>query len=83
MQQSGRNRHEHICEALQLFADEVMEPFAGECESRERAKAQELAPYIEAALARKQVMQPLDDADIPVVRASVKRVEVNRDSARS
>jgi hypothetical protein len=29
------------------------------------------------------VMQPLDDADIPVVRASVKRVEVNRDSARS
>lgn len=83
MQQSGRNRHEHICEALQLFADEVMEPFAAECESRERAKAKELAPYIEAALARKQVMQPLDDADIPVVRASVKRVEVNRDSARS
>jgi alkanesulfonate monooxygenase SsuD/methylene tetrahydromethanopterin reductase-like flavin-dependent oxidoreductase (luciferase family) len=83
MQQSGRNRHEHICEALQLFADEVREPFAAECESRERTKAEELAPYIEAALARKQVMQPIADRDIPVVRASVKRVEVNRETARS
>ncbi len=83
MQQSGRNRHEHICESLQLFADEVREPFAAECESRERAKAKELSPYIEAALARKQVMQPIADKDIPVVRASVKRVEVNRETARS
>jgi alkanesulfonate monooxygenase SsuD/methylene tetrahydromethanopterin reductase-like flavin-dependent oxidoreductase (luciferase family) len=83
MQQSGRNRHEHICESLQLFADEVLEPFAAECESRERAKAEGLAPYIEAALARKQFMQPLADGDIPVVRASVKKVEVNREAARS
>ena len=78
MQQCGRNRHEHICEALQLFADEVMGPFSAEAEERERAKAEELAPYIEAALARKPRLQPLSDEDIPVVRASVKRVEVNR-----
>ena len=83
MQQAGRNRHEHICESLQLFADEVMEPFAAQCESRERAKAEELAPYVEAALARKQKMQPIADEDIPIVRASVKRVEVNRDAARN
>jgi alkanesulfonate monooxygenase SsuD/methylene tetrahydromethanopterin reductase-like flavin-dependent oxidoreductase (luciferase family) len=82
MQQSGRNRHEHICESLQLFADEVLEPFAAECESRERAKAEGLAPYIEAALARKKFMEPLADGDIPVVRASVKKVEVNREVAR-
>lgn len=82
MQQAGRNRHEDICESLQLFADEVMGSFAEEAESRERAKAQELAPYVEAALARKQVMQPLADADIPIVRASVKRVELNRDASR-
>ena len=72
---------EHICEALQLFADEVMGPFSAEAEERERVKAEELAPYVEAALARKPRMQPLSDDDIPVVRASVKRVEVNRGSA--
>ena len=82
MQQSGRNRHDHICESLQLFADEVMGPFSAECEAREQAKEKELAPYLEAALARKKVMQPLADDDIPVVRASVKRVEVNRQAAR-
>jgi len=82
MQQAGRNRHEHICQSLRLFADEVMEPFAMEAESRERAKAEELAPHVEAALARKQWMQPLADEDIPVVRASVKQVEVNREVAR-
>ncbi len=82
MQQAGRNRHEHICESLELFADEVMEPFASEAEERERRKSEELAPYVEAALARKQWMQPLADEDIPVVRASVKQVEVNRQEAR-
>jgi alkanesulfonate monooxygenase SsuD/methylene tetrahydromethanopterin reductase-like flavin-dependent oxidoreductase (luciferase family) len=80
MQQCGRNRHEHICESLELFAAEVMAPFSAEAEVRERAKAEELAPYIDAALARKQVMPALADVDIPVVRASVKRVEVNRGS---
>ena len=83
MQQAGRNRHEHICESLQLFADEVMGPFAAEAEAREQAKREELAPYVEAALARKTWMQPLADDAIPVVRASVERVEVNRDAARS
>jgi len=82
MQQAGRNRHEHICESLELFADEVMEPFASEAEERERRKSEERAPYVEAALARKQWMQPLADEDIPVVRASVKQVEVNRQEAR-
>ena len=81
MQQAGRNRHEHICESLQLFADEVMEPFAAESDAREAKKAEELAPYLEAALARKKKMSPLADEEIPIVRASVKRVEVNRGEA--
>jgi alkanesulfonate monooxygenase SsuD/methylene tetrahydromethanopterin reductase-like flavin-dependent oxidoreductase (luciferase family) len=82
MQQAGRNRHEHICESLELFAAEVMEPFAAEAEERERKKAEELAPFFEAALARKQWMQPLAEDEIPVVKASVKKVEVNRSEAR-
>lgn len=82
MQQAGRNRNEHICESLELFASEVMGPFAAQAEERERRKAEDLAPYVEAALERKQWMAPLADAEIPVVRASVKKVEVNRGDAR-
>jgi hypothetical protein len=51
--QAGRNRHEHICEALELFAAEVMPEFAARADQREREKAERLAPAIEAALARR------------------------------
>ena len=47
LQQAGRNRHEHICESLELFAAEVM-PASSRPRSpqREARKAAELAPYI-------------------------------------
>ena len=78
MQQAGRNQHEHICESLELFASLVMPEFKAEVAAREKAKAENLAPYIEAALKRKKGMQPLADADIPVVRASVPQAQVGR-----
>ena len=52
--QSGHNRHEHICESLELFAKEVMPEFAEEEPERAAAKAERLAPAVEAALARKE-----------------------------
>ncbi len=51
--QAGPNRHEHICEALELFAEEVMPRFAEGREQREAEKAERLAPAIERALARR------------------------------
>jgi alkanesulfonate monooxygenase SsuD/methylene tetrahydromethanopterin reductase-like flavin-dependent oxidoreductase (luciferase family) len=58
--QAGRNRHEHICESLELFAREVMPVFhEGEAE-RERAKAERLAPAVEAALARREPPRKAD-----------------------
>ena len=51
--QAGRNRHEHICEALELFGERVIPEFAAEREERERVKAEGLAPAIELALARR------------------------------
>jgi alkanesulfonate monooxygenase SsuD/methylene tetrahydromethanopterin reductase-like flavin-dependent oxidoreductase (luciferase family) len=75
MQQAGRARHEHICESLELFASEVLDEFQSKLAQREARKAEELAPYIEAALKRKQRMQPLADDEIPVVHASVPSVE--------
>jgi alkanesulfonate monooxygenase SsuD/methylene tetrahydromethanopterin reductase-like flavin-dependent oxidoreductase (luciferase family) len=75
LQQAGRNRHDHICQALELFAAEVMGEFKAEVAEREAKKARELAPYIEAAMARKRWMKPLTDEEIPVVKASVVRAQ--------
>ena len=76
IQQAGRNRHEDICAALELFAAEVMPEFKqGEAE-RVATKEAELAPFIEAALARKQWMSPLADDEIPIIPAAVKKAQV-------
>ena len=77
LQQAGRNKHAHICESLELFAAEVMGEFKSRVAEREARKAHELAPYIAAALARKNYMKPLEDHEIPVVPASVVRAQIN------
>jgi alkanesulfonate monooxygenase SsuD/methylene tetrahydromethanopterin reductase-like flavin-dependent oxidoreductase (luciferase family) len=64
--QAGRNRHEHICESLELFAREVMPDLHEGEEEREKAKAERLAPAIEAALARRP---PAREAPETVVQA--------------
>jgi alkanesulfonate monooxygenase SsuD/methylene tetrahydromethanopterin reductase-like flavin-dependent oxidoreductase (luciferase family) len=77
LQQAGRNRHRHICESLELFAAEVMPRFKAQAAEREAKKAAELAPYLEAAMARKVWMKPLSDDEIPVVPASRPKAEIN------
>jgi alkanesulfonate monooxygenase SsuD/methylene tetrahydromethanopterin reductase-like flavin-dependent oxidoreductase (luciferase family) len=52
--QAGRNKHEHICESLELFGKEVIPEFAARREAAEAEKAERLAPAVEAALARRQ-----------------------------
>ena len=81
LQQAGRNRHDHICESMELLAREVLPNFSEKAADRERRKAEELAPHIEKALARKQRMAPIADGDIPIVRASVATPIVNQASA--
>ena len=73
LQQGGKIRHEHICESLELFASDVLPQFAEGREERLARKDEELAPYIEAALARKQYLKPLTDAEIPIVPPSAER----------
>ena len=51
--QAGGTRHEHICEALELFAGEVMPGFRERGPAAESAKAERLAPAVAAALARR------------------------------
>lgn len=69
IQQAGMNKHEHICESLELFAREVMPEFKEREAAREHQKNEELAPYIARALARKQYMQQLADHEIPTFPA--------------
>lgn len=83
MQQAGRNRHEHICESLELFAGDVMPAFKAKAAEREAKKQAELAPFVAAALARKTRMRPLADAEIPVVRASVQRAQINQAAVKA
>ena len=73
LQQSGRNRHQHICESLELFGSEVLPEFISGRDEREAKKAEELTPYIEKALARKQWLPELHDDEIPIVEASRER----------
>lgn len=74
IQQGGKNKHEHICESLELFASEVMPEFKKDEEERERKKMDELAPYLEAAMARKQKMKALADDEIPSLIALGRRI---------
>ncbi|HTY80152.1 MAG TPA: LLM class flavin-dependent oxidoreductase [Candidatus Bathyarchaeia archaeon] len=69
IQQGGKNRHEDICESLELFAREVMPEFKEHEAQRLARKTGELAPYVEAAFKRKQYLEPLADADIPTYEA--------------
>jgi alkanesulfonate monooxygenase SsuD/methylene tetrahydromethanopterin reductase-like flavin-dependent oxidoreductase (luciferase family) len=59
--QAGRNRHEHICESLELFAAEVLPEFADRVGRREAEKAERLAPAIAAALARREPPRKLPE----------------------
>jgi alkanesulfonate monooxygenase SsuD/methylene tetrahydromethanopterin reductase-like flavin-dependent oxidoreductase (luciferase family) len=77
LQQAGRNRHEHIYESLELFAAEVMGEFKAEAAEREAKKAAALAPFLDAAMARKRWRAPLADDEIPIVPASRPRAQIN------
>jgi alkanesulfonate monooxygenase SsuD/methylene tetrahydromethanopterin reductase-like flavin-dependent oxidoreductase (luciferase family) len=69
IQQGGRNSHEHICEALDLFAREVMPEFKEREKERIDHKTENLAPFIAKAFARKKLRCELTDEEIPTVVA--------------
>ncbi len=69
IQQGGRNKHEHICEALELFASDVMPEFKERESQREKEKMEELEPYLKQAMKRKKWMAELKDDEIPDVEA--------------
>ena len=67
IQQGGKNKHEHICESLELFAAEVMPEFKKGEDERERRKLEALAPFMEEALARRKGLPAIAGTDAPVI----------------
>jgi alkanesulfonate monooxygenase SsuD/methylene tetrahydromethanopterin reductase-like flavin-dependent oxidoreductase (luciferase family) len=67
IQQGGNNKHEHICESLELFSQEVMPGFKERHDARQKKKAEELAPYIAKAMEK---MPPLGEmTEVPPVES--------------
>ena len=56
--QAGNNKHEHIMESLDLFGREVLPEFAERDEELRAKKFEQLAPAIEAAMARRSFDVP-------------------------
>ncbi len=56
--QAGKNRHEDICESLELFGKEVLPEFKERDAAQVAAKAKRLEPVIEAAMGRKDTATP-------------------------
>jgi alkanesulfonate monooxygenase SsuD/methylene tetrahydromethanopterin reductase-like flavin-dependent oxidoreductase (luciferase family) len=69
IQQGGRNKHEHICDSLKLFAAKVMPTLKTDQAARDAKKQAELAPFIAAALKRKKRMAPVAPGAGPTVSA--------------
>jgi len=81
--QAGRNRHEHICESLRLFASEVMPAFVDGREEREAAKAARLSAAVGHALARRERARRLDSPYVIDERAELARARRRRRRQRS
>jgi alkanesulfonate monooxygenase SsuD/methylene tetrahydromethanopterin reductase-like flavin-dependent oxidoreductase (luciferase family)/putative sterol carrier protein len=68
--QAGRNRHEHICESLELFGAEVLPEFAARADEADRALDGRLAPAVQAALARREPARETDPEYVILPTAS-------------
>jgi len=77
IQQGGNNRHEDICSSLELFATRVMPEFRDRHDARARRKAEELAPYVEKAMARIPPLSPANDEPIESYPVLMSRLGVD------
>ena len=66
--QSGANKHEHVCESLELFAREILPEFAGEADDIETRKTERLADVCAAALARRSPTREVQESYVITAR---------------
>ena len=76
VQQAGPNRHEHICESLELFGKKVLPHFTDGREEREAAKRERLAEACERALARREPARTADPGYVVTPRGEPAAAQV-------
>ena len=78
--QTGKNRHEDICESLELFAKEVLPGFAERADEVDEDKRRRMAGAVERALARREgprsadpsyAIAPLDSGPTATATATI------------
>ena len=62
--QTGKTRHEHICESIELFAEKVMPRFAERADAVEADKRARLAAACERAVARREPPRSAPDYEV-------------------
>ncbi len=76
VQQAGPNKHEHICESLELFGKKVLPKFVDGREEREAAKRERLAEACERALARRSPARVADPSYVITPRGEPASAQV-------
>jgi alkanesulfonate monooxygenase SsuD/methylene tetrahydromethanopterin reductase-like flavin-dependent oxidoreductase (luciferase family) len=76
--QAGRNRHEHICESIELLATEVMPEFAERAEAHDREREKRMAGAIDAALARREPPREAPEGYVIDEQAELERARRRR-----
>lgn len=69
LQQAGNYAHEHVCESLTLLGERVLPEFLERAEERRKRKQEELAPYIENAMANVEPLPPVTPEPVEAYQA--------------
>ena len=79
--QAGKNKHEHIMESLQLFADEVMPEFKEREPKLREEKMNRIQPILDKAMARKVDSAPKlpDGYSFPAMPKAMMRAAGNKE----
>jgi alkanesulfonate monooxygenase SsuD/methylene tetrahydromethanopterin reductase-like flavin-dependent oxidoreductase (luciferase family) len=64
IQQGGNNKHEDICSSLELFSRRIMPDFKARQAAHDQKKQQDLAPYIEKAMAKIPPLEAVEPGPI-------------------
>ena len=88
IQQAGANRHEDICESLELFAERVLPDFKERDAAQVAKKNERLAEVIEAAEKRKPMLTSLSEVPVvdsyPVLKRKLEeKTDASRDTEMS
>jgi alkanesulfonate monooxygenase SsuD/methylene tetrahydromethanopterin reductase-like flavin-dependent oxidoreductase (luciferase family)/putative sterol carrier protein len=81
--QAGPNRHEHVCESIELFGEHVLPGFAERADAREAEKRERLAGARERAIARREPPRQAPDGYVITPQSEPTPADVMRAAKRS